>query len=113
MESGYSIWKNVACKACAVSLAGVCTVHALKAPGEQPQPIQFYQSDEHPERQPAPRPQQENRVTAPSSSSVMPGVSIAPIISGELTGNFSFTFVNTEGKQTTVFGTRSDLTSKS
>jgi hypothetical protein len=51
-------------------MTGVCIAHALQTPNEQPQSILFYQSDEHPERQLVPQPQQERAVAATSSSAV-------------------------------------------
>jgi len=63
------LWKKITCKACAVAVAGVCAAHALHAPSEQHQPVQFYQPGEHPERQPVPQPQQENQRVAVSMSS--------------------------------------------
>jgi hypothetical protein len=61
-------WK---CKACAVAMTGVCVAHALSLPDESPETVLFYQSDEHPERQPVPQPRQENRAVAVTSSSAI------------------------------------------
>ena len=96
-------WK---CKACAASLAGVCALHAL-IPADELQPILFYQDEGHPEPERAPRPQQENRVFAPTSASVMP--SIAPgnlIISGDPAGNFSITWPKPVDGTVTLYVTR-------
>jgi hypothetical protein len=68
MESDYGTWKNAACKACAAAVAGVCAAHALQTPTEHHQPVQFYQSDEHPEQQPILQPQQGNRAVAATSA---------------------------------------------
>src|SRR5438477_11401825 len=103
MESEYSTWKNVACKACAVAVGGVCAAHALNVPEEPLEPILFYQSDEHPERQPVPQPQQVNRLVAPSSSSVIGGHTWPAITGNPATGHFSFTYVNPEGKPVIIF----------
>ena len=80
--------KNWKCNACAASLAGVCALHAL-IPADDPQPVLFYQSDEHPERQPVPQPQQQGRVVVLStgSSVVQSGVPRMVFASGDLVGN--------------------------
>src|SRR6266571_6157395 len=105
MESDYSIWKNAACKACAVAVAGVCVAHAVKLPEERPQPIRFYQSHDDPPRQPVPQPQQANSLIAPSSSAVT-GHTWPAITGDPAAGNFSFAYINHEGKLTTFSVTR-------
>ena len=49
-------------------MAGVCAAHAVKLPDDRLESILFYQSHEHPERQPAPQPYQENERIAVSTS---------------------------------------------
>jgi hypothetical protein len=103
-----STWKIVTCGACAVAVGGVCVIHSLKLSKKEPEPVLFYQSHEHPERQPVPQPPQEISGTAMGTStmsSFMPRMFFA---SGDLVGNLG------AGSATTFSIARStDITAKS
>lgn len=106
--------KIVTCGACAIAVGGMCAVHALQTPSGQHQSILFYQDHGHPEPERTPQPEQVNRLVAPSSSSVIGGDTWPVITGNPATGNFSLTYINHEGKPTTIFATRpTDFTLKS